>query len=255
MELLAQITSSNVGFNARLPVPSYDQGLPRTHGDRLRYKAGCRCVPCTEANTLYARQRHEARNSGEWNGLVDSSPAQAHLLDLNNSGVTVTEICTATNISSECVTEILKGDKVRIRASTERAILAVEKGISTDLELVNAAVSCDLIAEMIAGGFSKQRIAHELGGSIQHVVPNAKITVRKARLIRDVRTLLLTPGDAQVSSAPTLRLIRELRTEYFTSQQIARHMGISTEELLIIGDTVSNEFAGTVKFIHAQLMN
>lgn len=42
----------------------------RSHGDRLKYLAGCRCVPCRAANSRYEVARAAARKAGDWNGLV-----------------------------------------------------------------------------------------------------------------------------------------------------------------------------------------
>lgn len=36
----------------------------RPHGSYVTYCKGCRCQPCTTANTEYGKQRREIRNSG-----------------------------------------------------------------------------------------------------------------------------------------------------------------------------------------------
>lgn len=44
----------------RTPIP-LAAGL--THGTRAAYNAGCRCVPCSAADSYYQRQRHKTRGN------------------------------------------------------------------------------------------------------------------------------------------------------------------------------------------------
>lgn len=36
-----------------------------THGERVTYRRGCRCLPCRSANAAYERKRREARAAGK----------------------------------------------------------------------------------------------------------------------------------------------------------------------------------------------
>jgi hypothetical protein len=45
----------------------------KSHGTRIKYMAGCRCLICRAANSNYECARAKARKNGQWNGLVPSN--------------------------------------------------------------------------------------------------------------------------------------------------------------------------------------
>ena len=253
MGLLAQLQTCHAALENQAPTKGYVQEAARAHGDRLRYKAGCRCDRCCEANTQYAKERQQARSTGQWNGIVSAEPARAHLCALAKHGLSRSEICEVTHLSHESFNEISTGGQANIRASTERQILAISKE-APDQSYVDAKASCALIDLMIESGFTKQRIATEFGGSIAEIGRHEKITVSNARRIREIHERLLSEEAKRVSSALSLRLIEELRTEYYKTPQIARELGIAPEELATIGAQVTAEFESLVKLVHAHLM-
>lgn len=135
----------------------------KPHGDRLRYLGGCRCAACRRANTDYENARRTARKAGDWNGVVDAAPARAHLLKLGRLGIGRRAVAAATDIADTVLQEIRSGKKPRIRARTERKILAVTKTCASDGALVSARRTWRLIGELLDEGYTKQRIARELG--------------------------------------------------------------------------------------------
>lgn len=135
----------------------------RPHGDRLRYLGGCRCAACRRANTDYENARRAARLAGDWNGIVDAAPARAHLLKLARLGVGRRAVAAATDIAHTVLSDVRSGRKRRIRARTERKILAVTKACASDAALVPARRTWRLLEQLLEEGYTKQRIARELG--------------------------------------------------------------------------------------------
>ena len=58
-----------------------------------------------------------------------------------------------------------------------------------------------------------------------------------------------------VSSRLSIRLLEELRTEYFKDPRIARELGVSVDDIRQIGKQVSVDFESALKSLHARLMN
>lgn len=167
----------------------------RPHGDRLRYLGGCRCAACRRANADYEKARRAARQAGDWNGIVDAAPARAHLLKLARLGVGRRAVQAATDIAHTVLQEIRAGKKQRIRARTERKILAVTKTCASDGAMVPARRTWRLIEEMLDEGYTKQRIARELGSKAK--VPALQVsrdfvTLRTAHRVEVVHRRLMS---------------------------------------------------------------
>jgi len=143
--------------------PIAELGARRPHGHRLRYMAGCKCFKCRRSNSDYERIRQAARLAGDWNGIVDAGPARAHLLKLSRAGVGQWSVCFATDIARSIIHEIKNGDRRRIRARTERKILAVTPAARADRSFVPAVVAWHLIDKLLEEGFSKAGLAKLLG--------------------------------------------------------------------------------------------
>lgn len=143
--------------------PIAELGARRPHGHRLRYMAGCKCFKCRRSNSDYERQRQAARLAGDWNGIVDARRAKRHLKKLSRAGVGQWSVCFATDIARSMIHEIKNGDRRRIRARTERKILAVTPASRADRSFVPAVVAWHLIDKLLEEGFSKARLAKLLG--------------------------------------------------------------------------------------------
>lgn len=137
--------------------------LAKGCGTRLRYHAGCRCYFCRTANSAYERERIAARKRGEWNGLVDASAAREHLLKLRKQGVGRDAVNMACDVNTSILQKIARGERTQIRAMTEKRILSVTAGARLDGALISAKKTWRLLDQLLDEGFTKRRLALELG--------------------------------------------------------------------------------------------
>lgn len=244
--------------------PPTGRGLPtpiilattRPHGDRLRYLAGCRCDACRKANTTYERQRQAARKNGDWNGIVPAAAARDHLFELSAAGVGRRAVAAATDIAETVLSEIRSGQKARIRARTERLILAVTPAMASDGALIAAGPTWVLIDELTAAGFTKGRIAEELGcESLALQIGTERVTVRNAHRVARVHEELMASDEVLVPARPTKKRITALRAEQFTEKQLARWLGLVGESVRISTERVTRGFEKRVLDLFERLMN
>lgn len=144
--------------------PVRELGLRRPHGERLRYMAGCRCLKCRCANSNYETRRAAARRRGEWNGIVDASPARKHLRRLSRRGVGYKTAADAASVARSTVAKVIAGERQRLRAQTVKRLLAVTPAAHADHSIVSARRTWRLIERLLEEGFTKRRIAQELLG-------------------------------------------------------------------------------------------
>ncbi len=136
----------------------------KPHGERLRYMAGCRCVPCRAANSRYESQRQAKRKAGEWNGLVPAKRARRHIIKLSRLGVGRRALAEASDVGATIIMEIRSGRKNRIRKQTETRILGVTAEAVSGGALVSASRTLRLINRLLeTEGFTKAEIARRLG--------------------------------------------------------------------------------------------
>jgi len=160
-------------------------GGSKPHGTRLRYMAGCKCMLCRAANSRYETERAAARKNGDWNGLVSAVKARRHLLKLSRAGVGRRSVADSTDCSITVIQEIKKGRKSKIRARTERKILAVPAKVVTEAGLVDAEETWIRINRLLGEGFTKSELAHRLGykmGALQ--IATVFITARNERRVQ-----------------------------------------------------------------------
>lgn len=102
---------------------------------------------------------------GLWNGLVSANKARAHIRKLGRSGVGYKSVALAAGISKTVMFKIRRGLRKNVRALTEKRILEVDSrlGVKRGSTLVRATDTWRLIDEMLSEGFTKSRIANELG--------------------------------------------------------------------------------------------
>jgi hypothetical protein len=226
----------------------------RPHGDRLRYVAGCRCDLCREANTLYSRERTAACKEGDWNGIVSAAPARAHLIALSEAGVGRRAVAAASDVGNTVLMDIRSGKKPNIRARTARMILAVTPEMASDHALIDAAPTWKLVNAMLAGGFTKGRIAKELGATTMALqLGREQITVRNAHRILALHTRLMASDEVLVAAAPSLKLIEELRDEGFSDKQLARLLGNADDELRIGKTSIPRGLESRVRTLYERL--
>lgn len=140
-----------------------DLAADNPHGVRIRYMAGCRCVPCRAANSSYETERAAARRRGEWNGLVCAKRAVAHIRDLSYKGVGRKQVADAAGLSPTTISLYMSGKRTKVRAMNERKILAVDAGAVADHALVSARPTWTRINWLLSEGFTKGDLALRLG--------------------------------------------------------------------------------------------
>ena len=137
------------------------------HGARGAYVRGCRCDPCCDANTAYAR----ALNAGEIEqDLVDADRARAHLNALFARGALQKPLARAAGVNVKSIVAIAEGEVSRIRAEREQLILALTVEDSAEHtgagrwgETVPAGPTWKLIDWMVMRGWPKSWISREIG--------------------------------------------------------------------------------------------
>lgn len=193
-------------------------------GTRLCYYAGCRCRACRTANALYTRGRAAARRRGEGNGLVSAERARLHLAWLSAQGIGRKTAADSAKISGSTVSKVIDGERLKIRAQTERRILVVTEVARADGARIDAAPMWRQIDELIANGYSQVRIASEVAGrSVRGLqLGRERTTVRSADRVRQVwQRLRHAHADAQRRARAQ---IAELREEHYRPDRILREM-------------------------------
>ncbi|HMU15854.1 MAG TPA: hypothetical protein PKC95_00285 [Thauera aminoaromatica] len=171
--------------------PAAELAADKPHGTRLRYIAGCKCFQCRRANSDYERSRKAARLAGDWNGFVSADRARAHLMSLSRRGVGKRAVQSASDVALSVLTEIRTGRKQRIRARTERKILAVTPAQASDRALVKPGRTHQLIEQLVEEGFTKRELARRLGyaSPALHFQPKRMTARNVARVERLHRSL------------------------------------------------------------------
>lgn len=240
----------------------------RGHGDRIRYLAGCRCRECRDANNAYAKSRKLAQADGDWNGVVSAERARSHLQQLSQNGVGRLAVAEACDMKEPFIGAIATGRKKRIRARTEKAILAVTTAAAFDGALVPAGPTWAILNKLVREGYSKRFLAAQLGqasGRIQFskdrvTVRNAYMVERLAERLRkapDVRAVQrlkqlaqndfcqnkVTPDSAfeqaLVPAAPSWVLIEKLIRDGYSKRFLALQLGRKNGQLQLGKDKVS----------------
>lgn len=162
-------------------------------GTRLRYMSGCRCMDCRKANSSYENARQKARRAGDWNGIVNAAPARAHLLALSRQGVGRRAVRASTDIADTVLQRIRQGSKKRIRARTERLILAVTAAQRSDRALIPAAKTWRLIDNLREEGYTVPQLVKRLGYKAPALqFGRDRVTVRNAARVERLHRELTT---------------------------------------------------------------
>lgn len=228
------------------------------HGTRNRYACGCKCFHCRRANSAYESARQAARQAGDWNGLVDAAPVRAHILALSAAGVGRDMVADAAKVSRSSVDALRNGTKTKLRARSARAILAVTMAAAGDALLVDAAPSWRLLDELLADGYSRRRLARELGSKARDPklqIKSERIVLRNAAAIERLHKRL-----RKVDARATLKLIRELSEEGYHAARLAGDLavfaaarGLAGPELEVRGMRILGTTAELVERFHAEV--
>lgn len=193
-------------------------------GTRVRYYAGCRCDACRAANSAYECERLAARARGEGNGLVSAERARIHLAWLSSRGVGRKTAADAAKVAASIVSKIIDGQRLKIRAQTERRILAVTEAAAADRAYIDGAQTAQLLDELLGAGYTGARIASELMGrptrSLQ--IDRERVTALNAERVRRVHERLRLAAPATEKLAR--QQLAELREEHFRLDAIQREV-------------------------------
>jgi len=172
--------------------PVAELAATRAHGDRLRYMAGCKCFACRRANSDYERARKAARLAGDWNGVVPANRAREHLQRLSRAGVGKRAVAAASEVAVSVIDDVRCGRKTRIRARTERKLLAVTTQMVSDGALVKPTRALKLIEALQEEGFSKAELARRLGYATPALqFGRSRMTARTAHRIEGLYSRLM----------------------------------------------------------------
>lgn len=143
--------------------PAAELAANKPHGVRVRYMAGCRCVPCRAANARYETARLRARAKGRSNRIVSAERAVSHLRALSRAGVGRRRVARLSGLPESKLCKLLGGQQRNIREQTERRILAVTKADKAPGATVPAARTHRRIAALLEEGYTRARLAVMLG--------------------------------------------------------------------------------------------
>jgi hypothetical protein len=182
------------------------------HGTRARYNAQrCRCFKCRRANAAYEAQRQA-------DPRIDATPARLHLDALSSRGVGVRAVSDATDIPRVALVRIKLGAK-KVRSSLAVKILAVDEQAIADHALVDATETQRLLRELVADGYTKMRLAAQLGSEARVPALQYKATRVLASTelrVRKLHAALLAEGDelptvhASAVNSPRARILAAL---------------------------------------------
>lgn len=248
------LQSAKLSARGLRPISELADGRP--HGDRLRYMAGCRCDQCRRANTAYETERVKARKAGDWNGLVSADKARAHLASLSAKNVGRRSVSDVTGVAGSILMEIIAGRKSKIRARTERLILTVTEAAAADHALIPAKATWKLLDELLADGYTKTELAHQLGYKRPALqLDRERVTVRNAHQVKCMYQRL-----RKCSAAPTLKRLAELREEEFRmdfiqerAESLAAELNLPVPDLTMRKGRIRADAAAIVARVHKLL--
>jgi len=167
-------------------------------GTRAKYVRGCRCEPCTVANRIYARE-HERQKRRVAYGIeepvvrfVDATETREHLLWLRSFGVGKRTVNKLTGISTTTLWEITRGDTLKVHPDTETKILDLWRDTRNNAMIVDAGQTWKRITWLQQQGWSKARIARELGLGRNLQIRTERITHRTEKRVEDLVRRVLT---------------------------------------------------------------
>ena len=167
-------------------------------GTRTRYVIGCRCEPCTVANRVYAREldRHHRRVAYGIEQpvvrFVDATETREHLLWLRSFGVGLRTVVKLTGLGRTALGQIRSGETKQVHPDTETKILDLWRDTRNDAMVVAAEPTWKRIAWLQQQGWSKARIARELGLGRTLQIRTERITHRTEQRVEDLVRRVLT---------------------------------------------------------------
>jgi hypothetical protein len=186
----------DAGKNRPADLPSLEAfAAKKEHGTRIRYVSGCRCDACREANNAYARLVGKRVRAGLGDPLVDAARARRHLDRLSLAGVGRRTVSDVAGVPHSTLSKIRRGQRLHLRKSTERKILAVTRACLTDAKLVPGDQVRKWIAWLLDQGYTRTALAAYLGSTAKtpalQIAKRGAVTARTharvEKLVRDVK--------------------------------------------------------------------
>lgn len=229
----------------------------KPHGMRIKYMAGCRCDLCRRANANHQRNRLQAQKQGDWNGIVPAARAREHMAALTVAGVGRRAVVDASGVPDTILQQIRNGSRQRIRARTERLILAVTTAAAADGARVDGRATWKRIDELLALGYSKAFLARQMGYTNPALqFRRDRVTVRNAYQVQVLHERL-----RHVPAGPTLKLLQAFSTEGFLRGRVeemlrrrAAELGQAAPDLSVRRDQILASTARLVKLLHAEVI-
>lgn len=171
-----------------------------------------------------------------WDGLVDAEPARDHLMKLRRAGIGYKSVAAASDVGHGVLNGILARTQTRIRATTERRILAVDAGARADhavLPPASAAKVARQVDELRGLGFTRAEIASFLGSNSQALQIGrtgrvlAVTAAAVARLLRRARSGEIKPAGPFEDGAATTALLEDLKRRGLTARHLSRLLGFT----------------------------
>ena len=135
----------------------------KPHGSRLRYIAGCKCVPCRAAASRYETHRALERLKGNGNGLVGTTHVRSHLMKLSLRGVGLKQVAKIARVSRTILSKIRQGERNNMRAQSAKRVLAVTAFDLAAAATVPAGRTWQRLNWLLEQGFTRQALARKLG--------------------------------------------------------------------------------------------
>lgn len=186
----------------------------REHGTRGRYTQGCRCTECRKANCTYERVRSKMITCGIHvpNPFVPATAARRRLKRLIAAGMGRRRIGQLARIPRNTIRDIVDGKRKNLRYQAELRILELVPTLDnrSGNAFVSSAPYLRMLEQLVHEGFTRYRLAAELGSKCQkpslQIKSRALITVRNARKVRALWCKYMTvSGDATTGSRRALR--------------------------------------------------
>ena len=159
------------------------------------WRNGCRCAECRHAGYVYEVKRQRDLKRGIQR-LHDNTEAREHIRWLRTQGIGLRAIAASTGMSKDSLGKIARGEVKRSKPDTIRRIMAVGTHKRLPGAFVDAGPTWRLIDDMLANGFTRTRIAAELGSTAKRPalqLRRDKILQSSADQVREVYDRLMTP--------------------------------------------------------------
>ena len=167
----------------------------REHGTRTEYvHGGCRCEPCTEANSVYARNLERENRARSYGfdvepRLIDATASRERLALLRRNGIGLRTVQKLTGLDREgTLRPIISGETKRVRPDTYDLIMSITYDDRPGGTLIPAGPTWQLLNKLIKAGHTRTSIATAIAGKPTRAlqIQRKQVTLRTARKVEQV---------------------------------------------------------------------